>query len=885
MSVLMSFVLKNLKENKRRTVSTLLGIILSVILVVITTAMMMSVIESLKQNERNKHGNYHVMISSLSKEKTRNLISHRGVSQSFYFQRLGTARIEAKKKEESIYKPYLEVFAYSKDTLGNYPISITSGRAPLKETEILLTTPFEEALEIPYQIGDKIKLTVGTRVDSLGNQLTENDLLYEISYSEYGIPHEKFLESQYLKEDIISTKTIEYEVVGIAEPIEGYQRGENVYFQAFTFQNTPGDENNIYLLLKNPKDYQAFIKELTTTLEIPWNTIQTTSYVDYFCWWKTETGVFYAVLLFILLLIGCASLVVIRNNFQISITDRYHEYGLLSSIGATGKQIRKSIFLEGLFLGSVSLPIGILLGLGFVYFLVRLVNHILKPILGEFLLFAFPWQALIIIIFSVFLIIFLSIYRPAKKLSSKNLLEILKNPEETTLSKRNLKASKFLSHFFGIEGEFTSKNWKRSKRKYKVTIVSLTVSVTLFLTINYALKVLASSYWDTIGIDHYGNYDMSINYLLESPVLVTKEAEEENVRFLKNWIQASKEVKEAAFVRQFTACVDRSLFQEEYLTLDDEVRGEGCKFIRIQALGEEEYERYQKEVGLKEIGAILINSGTIVKGKEKYLIPAILNLSKEDTLTVFKEDSKTNEEVEIAISKITKKMPVPYAKEQEGEFISPILVVPDSSFEQLETLLATPSKIQSVDIYVRGDSFPNLKEEIKKRNQKAGLSSNEEENRVGIYFSYEDIKGQKELVEAIVKLCAIFCYGFIGMVSLIGMTNVFNTLTTNMNYRRKEFAMLHSIGMTTKQRNRMVFLESVIYAFKSWVVGVFLGVGLCYILYSTQSSLKESAFEFPFGSILVALLFLLGMVFLTMHYSLKKMDQDNILEELRRENN
>ncbi len=832
MSILLSFVRKNLKENRRTTIATLLGIILSVILVVITTSMMMSVVESLKQSERVRNGNYHIVISSLSKENTQTLLHHRDIKQSFYFQQLGISKVENRKMEEETFSyPYLEIFAYSENTVGNYPISIVEGRTPTKEKEILLTTSFQEAIKTPYQIGDTIKLTM-------------------------------------------ATGEVEYEVVGIAEPLKRYQSGEDTSFQAFTYRNMPGEENDFYILLQNPKDYDSFLEEVSTTLSIPKEAIQTTSYLDYFCWWKTETGLFYAILLFILFLIGGASLLVIRNNFQISITERYHEYGLLSSVGATGKQIRASILLEGLFLGLVSFPIGILLGLGFVYWLIRLVNHILSPILGEFLFFSFSWPTLLLIIFSTFLIVFLSIYRPAKKLSSKNLLEILKNPEENTLSKKNLKPSKFLSHFFGIEGELTSKNWKRSKRKYRVTMISLTISVTLFLTVNYALKVLASSYWDTIGVDRYGNYDMSINYLLESPILVTKEMKDGNVKSLKKWIQTSKEVKEAAFVRQFTACVDRSLFQDEYLMLDDEIRGhESCKHLLIRALGEEEYQRYQKEVGIKEEGAILINSGTIVKEKEKYPILAILNLSEKGTLTVFKEESKMNEEVEIIISKITKKMPVPYAKEQEGDFISPILIVPDSSFEQLETLLDTPSKIQTVDIYVRGDSFSNLKEEIKKKNQKEG-----------IYFSYEDIKGQKELVEAIVKLCAIFCYGFMGMVTFIGMTNVFNTLTTNMTYRRKEFAMLHSLGMTLKQRNRMVFLESVIYAFKSWILGVFLGVGFSYILYSFQTTLIESHFVIPFESILFTLIFLLGMVFLTMRYSLKKMDQENLLEELRREN-
>ena len=73
---------------------------------------------------------------------------------------------------------------------------------------------------------------------------------------------------------------------------------------------------------------------------------------------------------------------------------------------------------------------------------------------------------------------------------------------------------------------------------------------------------------------------------------------------------------------------------------------------------------------------------------------------------------------------------------------------------------------------------------------------------------------------------SVFLYGFIIVITLIGVTNIFNTITTNMSLRSKEFAMLKSVGMTSREFNRMIRLESIFYGAKSLFFGIIIGTAL-----------------------------------------------------------
>ena len=150
--------------------------------------------------------------------------------------------------------------------------------------------------------------------------------------------------------------------------------------------------------------------------------------------------------------------------------------------------------------------------------------------------------------------------------------------------------------------------------------------------------------------------------------------------------------------------------------------------------------------------------------------------------------------------------------------------------------------------------------------------------------SYNNFDEYARQMNSMILVISIFLYGFIAVISLIGITNIFNTITTNMALRSKEFAMLKSIGMTKKEFNRMIRLESVFYGVKSLFIGTIIGVFLSYLIHKSVSNSMEMSFLFPYKAIIISIIFVFLIVGLTMKYSISKINKENIIETIRKDN-
>jgi len=131
---------------------------------------------------------------------------------------------------------------------------------------------------------------------------------------------------------------------------------------------------------------------------------------------------------------------------------------------------------------------------------------------------------------------------------------------------------------------------------------------------------------------------------------------------------------------------------------------------------------------------------------------------------------------------------------------------------------------------------------------------------------------------------SIFLYGFITVITLIGVTNIFNTITSNMELRQKEFAMLKSIGMTKKEFNRMVNLETLFYSSKSLIYGIILSIFGSFAIFKAFKSDKASTFKIEIMPIIIAIIFVLLLVYIIMRYSINKINKQNTIETIRKEN-
>ena len=134
------------------------------------------------------------------------------------------------------------------------------------------------------------------------------------------------------------------------------------------------------------------------------------------------------------------------------------------------------------------------------------------------------------------------------------------------------------------------------------------------------------------------------------------------------------------------------------------------------------------------------------------------------------------------------------------------------------------------------------------------------------------------------KLIAIFLYIFIGAITLIDLTTIFNTITTNIEFRKQEFAIFRSIGMTSREFNNMIKFESIFIGIKTIVYSLPTSIILCFIVYNTVNSETNIKFNLPFTSILISLIFVSVLIYTIMKHYLNKLNNQNIIETIRNDN-
>ena len=155
----------------------------------------------------------------------------------------------------------------------------------------------------------------------------------------------------------------------------------------------------------------------------------------------------------------------------------------------------------------------------------------------------------------------------------------------------------------------------------------------------------------------------------------------------------------------------------------------------------------------------------------------------------------------------------------------------------------------------------------------------------GHIIGYDNIAMSVKEEKSMILIVKIFLYGFIAVITLIGVTNIFNTITSNMELRQSEFASLKSIGMTKKEFNRMINLETIFYSVKSLVYGIILGlIGTLAMYRAFSMKIVTGEAYIPYSAILISVVAVFILVFAIMRYSIKKINKQNIIETIRKEN-
>mgnify|MGYP004595698751 FL=1 len=853
MKVLNDLSIQDLKLNKKRSIVIIIGIILSTALICGVAGLVTSFQKTVVDTAKEGQGNYHTIFYNVPKDELKYIEENREVKDYFLSEELGYSYLPNPKNVEET--PIVNVISMNDKFIENMSVKLKEGRLPENDTELAISTRINEKFNTNYKVGDTITLNI--------NETEQN--------MENGIP-----------------KT--YKIVGIIErPILAIESYDVDWFTAITKMQNVNKKANIAVLYNKPKDYIKNTENINnmTKTENNEDGVSFSGLSNKYKSYKYNLMVnkellayegaslddetlktIYGLGAFIIGIVLVSSVFVIRNGFEISITERLKQYGMLSSIGATKKQIKKSVYFEGFILGLIGIPLGIISGVLAIYILVNVVNYILKDYISEgtLLTYSMSWIAIAISVFVSIITIWLSCKKSAKKASKVSPIEAIRNSEDVKLKAKKVKCPKIITKIFKTGGEIAYKNLKRSKKKYRTTVISIIVSIVIFISISsfiqYGFK-MSEAYYTEMNYNYMvfmqeneDNKEELKKYKILEDISKLPDVGEYSIN-KSNVLTMNMDEKHKAELTEYGKEIKERFYNEENGVRIDE--------INVISLSKEAYERYVSKLGgdyeKYKNGAILIDKNINTNNDGKKIQGNIYTWKKGDIITGKINDTQYNIEI--------------LAKTEEIPAGVNILYNPDAFIIVSEDFI---NKVgyKTIALYSNSKDAYKLDEEIKQYKQENNIT----DNTIQTFNMEESARAEN----AVVLVISIFLYGFIGVITLIGITNIFNTITTNMNLRKKEFAMLKSIGMTKKEFNRMIRLESIFYGLKSLIIGIPIGIILSYGMYTIFRNNMEMEYVLPYKSIVISIVFVAVIIGIIMKYSMSKINKQNVIETIRNDN-
>lgn len=886
MQILNRLTIRNLKLNKKRTIVTIIGIILATALLTAVATMAVSLKESITLREKKVDGDFHLLLYDMTDKEKESVINNRQVESYYEMHEIGYAVLEDCVNDS---KPYVYIEALDNDTFEKAEINVTSGRLPEDDSEIVISSHIKTNGGVKYNLGDEITFDIGDRTYN-GKKLYQND---------------DYREDELL--DVKQTKT--YKVVGICDRLPyGEEPRTAPGYSVITFANksdTSLNKSDIYIrfykkVLKDrynitadilgvdrilfnkqysgsPTDEEAEI--LKNQLDKAHSYYINNSLIKYEAFYDSSVAFVYNMAAVVMVIIIITSAVCISNSFAISINQKTKQYGMLASIGATPRQIRKNVFFEAAFIGVIGVAAGIVGGLSASYILVILSNKMLIDTLEMSIVYAPSLLGVLLSIVLAIVTIVLSALVPSIRASRMSPIMAINHSEDIKIKSKSLRTPKLVGKIWGEGGVLAYKNMKRNKRKYRVITISIALSVMTFIALYGFMSLLTDS------ANRYANGNIDLRVYMSSYKNMSVDEADKKVSNIVNRINNETNITDFTFARGFNGILrDKPKYSADYYEMYNYERGlaePDNYYINIISLGNEEYEKYIKKLGISketaQSGGILvdntyqyINNGNNVKYFNVYdgykagdILTYQAGNAGRGQSTDNNRQSDNTTFYDIKIVALSNERPFGY----DNAYTSyGYLIVSDDYMNQFN-----PRDIDcSVLLNINCDD-PDKAQDI--------LVNEFDIGKNNIVNAAQERRNNENLILTI----KIFLYGFIAVVSLIGITNIFNTVTTGMELRGKEFAMLQSIGMTKREFDKMIRMESVFYGSKALIIGVVSGTLFSYVIYISAGE-SQLRYVFPLPAIVIAVVVVIILLLGIMKYSLVQIRKQNIIETIRNEN-
>lgn len=606
--------------------------------------------------------------------------------------------------------------------------------------------------------------------------------------------------------------------------------------ESISLNNDKIDKSRIFVHYKNAKEHEETRKQILeiinneTGVEINYRT--NTNLIQLEGGFSESTmrvlSIVAAIVIFIII---ATSVFAIRNSFSISAMERMRQFGMLSSVGATKRQIRKSVMLEGTMVWIIAMPIGILLGFAATAILVMTVTLLIGESLSTEMVFSVPLWVFLVIILLSYITVVLSTLAPAIRAARISPVEAIRGNREIKIKPKKIRTSKLVRKLFGVGGVIADKNLKRAKRKYRTTVVSIVLSVATFI----GLSTFMNQAFGGVELFYqHVEYDLAVS--TENPEIFKEISDKFKIKQMSYYTNTRNEAMSGA--------------------------------VEILVTNEDYFKEFAKDLGVKDNfdEIAILQDYVFVNEGNKRVLKHSTDIKAGDFVDIKLTDSNRTEKVKIAA--VAKKDPLGL------ELIEmPVLMVTEN-YAKNHNLELMPGNSDRPNYNMFADTDEPA-EIIKYIEEKA----KDDERYVSVFT--ENVSQSLKMMNNMYLLVAIFLYGFIAVITLIGMTNVFNTISANMALRSSEFASLKSIGMTTREFNRMIRLESLMYSLKALIIGVPLGLGLSWLFYKAMSSEFDLGYIFPIDSIIIAVLAVALLIFIVMKYSVSLVSKQNIIETIR----
>lgn len=868
MNILKILTKKYLRKNKKRTIVTIIGIILSGAMISAVATLGVSFQNFMLNVETKNSGNWEAKFENVEQKNIKYLEENVKFSDVMKMLQIGMAQNPYSDEH------YIYIKGYDEKSLENMAIDVQRGRLPQNNQEILLSSSFFDGKDNEPKIGDTITLSVGKRVSSEGFELIN-------SPEEDGEIFEKTSEKTYTICGIMSRPDFETS----SDP---YNAGITKLDEKDILENSKWD---VAAITKNTKNIYDDAEKIADKLGLydlskTGDKIYNITYNNPVLMYKGVNGtngfqaMLYSVCGILIFIIMIGSILVIYNSFAISVQERKKQFGMLSSVGATKKQIQKSVLYEGFLLGCIGIPIGILAGIGGIGVTLKIVNELIKPIFNEQnwnLELVVSWQSILIAIFVIAVTIYFSVRVPAKRASKITPIEAIRQSEDIKeVNNKKIKTPKWIKKIFGIEGEIALKNLKRSRKRYRTTVVSLIISIVLYVSVSGFVGYLFTGF-NTMYKNPQYDYKIEYDIYSHSDVINKEQINEFEEDILEiqgikkyNCIYSFKtyfDIPEQKLNKKIREALEKEKGEYSYIYKNED----GSYDIPISLLGlsEEKFKEYKKEIGGNELNEnefILVNYRNLLYTLKMETDITEYQEGEEITISNFNKE----EPLKLKIGKVTNKMPWPIGNEQ----FELVLVTTQDNLKRTVNLDNAITK----NIYLK------VEKEVLENKTIETKVDELMQKYPDININLINIASQVIVNRNLSLIYSIFLYGFIVLISLIGIANIFNTISTNINLRRREFANLKSIGMTDKAFRKMLNLECFFYGTKALLYGIPIGVFFCFLINKGFGNMIEFIFTLPWQSIIISIILVYAVVFITMIYASSKVKKENIIDVLRNDN-